>query len=153
MNWLSINNFFDFKRFLKLDWVLIISVLLLSGAGLVTMNSFSQGGSFFGRQIIWLTVSLFVFFVFSGIDWRFLRRTNITVTIFFGMVILLFVVFVLGSTVKGAERWLDFGFFSFQPSDPAKIALIILLSKYFTRRHVEIAHIRHILVSGSYYFL
>ncbi|MEK9201734.1 MAG: FtsW/RodA/SpoVE family cell cycle protein, partial [Patescibacteria group bacterium] len=44
----------------------------------------------------------------------------------------------------------DFGSFSFQPSDLAKIILILLLSKYFTRRHVEIAHSRHIFVSGFY---
>jgi len=153
MNWFSGQSFLGLKNFLKLDWILIISVILLASAGLVTMNSFSQDSSFFGKQLIWLTVSLVVFFVFSTIDWRFLRRTNITVTIFFSIVILLFAVFVLGITVKGAERWLSFGLFSFQPSDPAKIALIILLSKYFTRRHVEIAHFKHILVSGFYAFI
>jgi rod shape determining protein RodA len=45
------------------------------------------------------------------------------------------------------------GFFAVQPSDPAKLALVILLAKYFARRHVEIGHIRHIFVSGAYAFL
>ncbi|MDQ5950625.1 MAG: rod shape determining protein RodA, partial [Patescibacteria group bacterium] len=40
-----------------------------------------------------------------------------------------------------------------QPSDLAKIALIILLAKYFSKRHVEIANIRHIIVSGAYAML
>jgi len=141
------------RKFLNLDWLLIIPVLFLSFAGLVTMNSFSDDSSFFGRQVIWLIIGFAVFLIFSLIDWRFLRRANITLVIFLGAVALLMTVFALGSTVKGAERWLDFGFFSFQPSDPAKIALIILLSKYFTRRHVEIAHFKHILVSGFYAFI
>ena len=62
----------------------------------------------------------------------------------------MFLVLFFGSVVKGAQSWFDFGGFSFQPSDPAKIVLILVLAKYFTRRHVEIAHIRHIFVSGLY---
>ena len=153
MNWFSGQSFFGLKSFLKLDWILIISALLLASAGLVTMNSFSNDSSFFGRQVIWLIISIIVFLVFSFIDWRFLRRTNVTMTIYLVAIVLLLIVFLLGTTVKGAERWLNFGAFSFQPSDPAKIALIILLSKYFTRRHVEIAHFKHILVSGFYAFV
>jgi rod shape determining protein RodA len=58
--------------------------------------------------------------------------------------------FGLGTVAKGARSWFDLGFFSFQPSDLVKLALIILLAKYFSRRHIEIANIRHILVSGVY---
>ena len=42
------------------------------------------------------------------------------------------------------------GGFTFQPVDGAKLAVILVLSKYFSRRHVEIARVRHILVSGFY---
>jgi rod shape determining protein RodA len=45
------------------------------------------------------------------------------------------------------------GTFSFQPSDFAKLTLIIILAKYFSRRHIEIANVRHILVSGLYAFV
>jgi rod shape determining protein RodA len=66
---------------------------------------------------------------------------------------LLGVLTILGRVSHGAESWLSFGFFSFQPSDFAKIALIIILAKYFSRRHIEIANVRHILVSGFYAFV
>ncbi len=46
--------------------------------------------------------------------------------------------------------WFRIGTFSIQPADPAKLALILLLAKYFTRRHIEIRNIRHIFVSGFY---
>lgn len=136
-----------------IDWALLASVLLLSGAGLVTMHSFSDQSPFFYRQLIWLSVSVFVFFVFSFIDWRFLRQSHVTILIYLLSCFFLFLLFFLAGAIKGSERWLDFGFFTFQPSDPAKIALIILLSKYFSKRHIEIAHFRHILVSGAYSFI
>ena len=47
----------------------------------------------------------------------------------------------------------DFGSFALQPSDPVKLVVIFLLAKYFSRRHIEIANIRHILVSGFYVFV
>ena len=60
---------------------------------------------------------------------------------------------LFGDFVKGAQNRFDLGIFSLQPSDPIKLVVILLLAKYFSRRHVEIAHIRHILVSGFYTFV
>lgn len=135
------------------DWVLFFSVVPLLLAGLMTMNSFTGDSIFFERQAVWIVVSLVVFFVFSFVDWRFLRRTDVLVTMFLITCALLILLFVFGKTVKGAQSWFDFGFFSFQPSDPTKIVVILILAKYFSRRHIEIAHIRHILVSGFYAFV
>jgi rod shape determining protein RodA len=50
----------------------------------------------------------------------------------------------------GARSWFSLGLFSFQPTDPTKLILIALLAKYFSRRHIEIANVRHIIVSGFY---
>jgi rod shape determining protein RodA len=61
--------------------------------------------------------------------------------------------FVLGKVAKGAQSWFTLGGFSFEPSDLMKLALIIVLAKYFSRRHIEIANIRHIIVSGLYAFI
>ncbi len=141
------------RSFFDIDWLLLSSALLISGAGLVTMHSFVEESPFFNRQIIWLSISLIVFFAFSLFDWRFLRRSSVTILIFLISFLTLFLLFFLGSTVKGAERWINFGIFSFQPTDPAKIALIILLAKYFSKRHIEIAHLKHVLVSGFYAFV
>jgi len=152
MNWQpKIWRFFN--DIFAIDWLLLIAALLLSAAGLVTMYSFSDQGRFFGRQIIWLAISVGVFFFFSLIDWRFLRRSGVVVFIFIFSVILLLSLFFFSQAIKGSERWLNFGIFAFQPSDPAKLALIILLSKYFSRRHVEIAHLKHIILSGLYAFV
>jgi len=135
---------------LDIDWRLFLVVLPLLGAGLVTMNSFVGESFFYERQIIWIALGLVVFFLFSLIDWRFLRRTWVSVALFIFSTLLLLALFVTSQATRGAVSWFDFGAFSLQPSDPIKIFLIIILAKYFSRRHVEIANFRHILVSGFY---
>lgn len=143
----------------NIDWLLFGSVILVCLAGLFTMNSFSSAGStvassrFFDRQVVWLVVSTFVFFVASNIDWGFLKNTRVIVTLFVISVALLSLLFVLGSVFKGAQSWFNLGAFSFQPIDPIKLVVILILAKYFSRRHIEIANIRHILVSGFYVFV
>lgn len=135
----SIKSFFK-----NIDWILFGSVVLVALAGLVTMNSF------FERQTIWLIISILVFFVASLVDWGFLKNTRIITTLFIISVGLLSLLFILGSVFKGAQSWFSFGSFTFQPADPIKLVVILLLAKYFSRRHIEIANIRHILVSGFY---
>lgn len=141
------------------DWVLFGAVFFISIAGILTMNSFlpsDVGGVekvFFTRQIIWLSISTIFLFAASMIDWRFLRRTGASVFLFFGICSILLLLFIAGSVFKGAKSWFDLGAFAFQPVDFAKLILVVILAKYFSRRHIEIANIRHILVSGFYAFV
>lgn len=137
----------------NIDWMLLSAVLLLCGAGLVTMNSFTGSSYFFQHQLIWLSLSFIVFLVASTVDWSFLRNTRVVVTLFIFSVGLLLLLLALGTVFKGAKSWFDFGSFSFQPTDPIKLVVILLLAKYFSRRHIEIANVRHILVSGFYVFI
>ena len=136
-----------------IDWWLFLAILPLLAAGLITMHSFNGGSSFAFHQFIWICVSVAIFFGASFIDLRFLRSTWVSVTLFSVSTALLLGLFVVGRISHGAASWFSFGSFSFQPSDFAKVALIIILAKYFSRRHIEIANIRHILVSGSYAFV
>lgn len=116
---------------------------------MVTMSSFSGQNYFFFRQLIWIAVSVSVFFAFSLIDWRFLRKSEIATGIYVFGLLLLGVVF-FASKVKGAKSWLSLGTVAFEPSNYMEIALIILLAKYFSRRHIEIANLRHIILTGVY---
>lgn len=138
------------EAILHTDWLLFGAGLTISCAGLVTMSSFTGESTFAARQTVWIIFAALIFFIFSSLDLRFLRRTDVIATLFVSAVVLLLLLFGLGHVAKGAQSWFRLGFFSFQPSDPVKLVLILLLAKYFTRRHVEIAHIRHIVVSGLY---
>lgn len=135
----------------RIDWILFFSTIPLLSAGLITMRSFlDEGNVYFERQIVWIAISLAAFFALSFIDFRFLRRTGVVVTIFLLGCAALIAVLIVGKVIRGSQSWFSFGLFSFQPSDPAKLVLVLLLAKYFSRRHIEIAHIRHILLSGLY---
>ncbi|MBI2613059.1 rod shape-determining protein RodA [Candidatus Kaiserbacteria bacterium] len=138
------------RMFSHVDWFLFAAALAISLLGLLTMHSFPGENALFERQIVWIALALCVFFAASLPEYRFLRRTPVVVALYSGVLFLLSLVFFFGTVVKGAQERFDLGLFFAQPSDPAKVALVVLLSKYFSRRHIEIAHIRHILVSGAY---
>lgn len=135
---------------LHLDWQLFIPALLISLAGLITMNSFVGENYFFMRQSIWILVSVLVFVGATAIDWRFLRRTGVLVPLFLLLVALLTILLAVGQVTRGVVSWFQVGALAFQPSDPAKIMVILMLAKYFSRRHIEIKNLRHILISGLY---
>ena len=129
---------------------MFVPAILISLAGLVTMNSFSGENEFLFRQSIWLLVSVLVFFFATTIDWRFLRQTRVLVPIFISILSLLSLLFIIGEITGGAQSWFQFGAFALQPSELAKLVLVLMLAKYFSRRHIEIKNIRHIIVSGIY---
>ncbi len=144
------------KFFKRVDWLLVVFILPIILAGLFTMKSFvPQEGSinFFEKQIVWIILSFVIFFVFSFIDFRFLRRTDVLIALFLFFCALLIILFAFGNIVKGAQSWFSFGVFSFQPGDVVKLVLILILSKYFSRRHVEIRNVKHIFISGFYAFI
>lgn len=134
----------------SIDWLLILFVTPVLLAGLVTMESFTSETSFFNRQLIWIGLSFVALFSLSFIDFRFLKRTEVLVTLFIIFSGLLLVLFFLGHTAKGAQSWFSLGGFSFQPSDIMKLVVILMLAKYFSRRHIEIDNFKHILISGIY---
>ena len=136
-----------------MDWWIFGAAIPILAAGIITMYSFTGDNSFASHQFVWILISLAVFFIVSFIDARLLRSTWVSVAMFSVSFLLLLVLFVLGKVSHGAQSWFDFGSFSFQPSDFAKVALMIILAKYFSRRHIEIANVRHILVSGFYAFV
>jgi len=137
----------------RIDWWILLSVIPITLAGLVTMNSFTGDSSFSLYQFIWMIISIGAFFIVSSIDVRFLRSTWMSITLFLVAFLSLFALSILGQVSHGAQGWFSFGLISFQPSDFAKIALIVVLAKYFSRRHMEIANIRHIIISGMYAFV
>ena len=135
------------------DWLLVAFIVPIILAGLVTMKSFTPleaTGNFFGKQVFWVLLSFAVFFIFSFIDFRFLKRTNVLVFLLLFVSFLLLALIVLGHISHGAKSWFSVGLLSFEPVDLMKLVLVLVLAKYFSRRHVEIRDIKHIFISGFY---
>jgi len=141
------------SRHIGIDWLLVAFMLPVLLAGLVTMKSFTEATPFFSHQLIWIGISFSVFFFLSYIDFRFLKRTDVLVGIFGLFSFLLIALFFFGHTSNGAKSWFSLGGFSFQPSDMIKLVVVMMLAKYFSRRHVEIDNFKHIFISGLYAFI
>lgn len=136
-----------------IDWLLVFFILPIIAAGLVTMKSFvpiEASLDFSDKQLIWVGISIAIFIFFSFVDFGFLKRTDVLVFIFLAVSFILLLLPVLGSISNGARSWFDFGFFSFQPADMMKLVLVLILAKYFSRRHVEIRDTKHIFISFFY---
>jgi rod shape determining protein RodA len=134
------------------DWTLLAPALILSLVGILTMSTFGAGASLAARQLLWLAVALGVYLGTSAFDMRFLRRTSVVMTLYLLAFALLGLLLLVAHPVMGARAWFSFGPISFQPADLAKLALITILAKYLSRRHVEIGDFRHIIISGAYAF-
>ena len=134
----------------NIDWLLLTATLPLLFAGLSVMNSFTGESQYYERQLIWIALALATFFIFSFIDFRFLRSSSVLVALFLTVIGALTLLFFVANMVHGTKSWFSIGAFSLQPSDPAKLILILILAKYFSRRHIEIADVKHIIVSGLY---
>lgn len=132
------------------DAALFLPVLGLALMGLVTMYSHVGQNAFFGKQMVWIIVATVALLVAMVPDYRFLRTGNTVFYVYVVMVAMLALVLVVGEITLGAQSRFDLGFFSLQPADPAKLVLIIVLAKYFAKRHEQIGDFKHIIISGIY---
>ncbi|PIR69704.1 MAG: rod shape-determining protein RodA [Candidatus Niyogibacteria bacterium CG10_big_fil_rev_8_21_14_0_10_46_36] len=131
-----------------IDWTSLLIIMPLLLAGLFTMKSFGGENAsdyFFWRQIIWLALGLGVCIIFSQIDWRFFYSSGFLI-VFYAVGLLVLVSLFLANETS----WFQFSFFAIQPSEFMKLIVVLLLAKYFSRRHIEITQFRHVLISGLY---
>jgi rod shape determining protein RodA len=128
-------------KFLKLDnwrhfdfW-LFGSVLLLCIFGVAMIRSAAAGNNnllpLVNRQIIYIAVSLVVILGSAIIDYHYWESLTRLMYIF--VLIFLIIVFVAGQISLGAARWISTGLFDIQPSELAKIVIIIVMAEYFAR--------------------
>lgn len=143
-------------NFLKFDWPLFAAVTILCIIGLLQIYSLSLASRdflFFKKQLIFIIIGIALMFFFSLLDYRFFQNSLLLFFLYLLTLILLFSVIFLGKMVRGSSAWFNFGIFSFQPVELAKLVVILVLAKYFSYRHVEIYRVQHIIVSGLYIFL
>ena len=126
---------FDRRLILNFDWTLLITVLFISTMGILNLYSSTyphtgSGTPLFVKQIYWLLAGIGLAIFILLFDYRTFIRYAYPFYIF--CLFLLLLVMIFGRTTSGSQRWLQLGFFSFQPSELAKIAIILALTRYFT---------------------
>ncbi len=125
---------YDFKRF---DYILVILVLLLGIIGIVAIGSATRAYSLDGttdivnKQMVGFAVGLVIMLFFSVFDYHWLGKLAIPIYIF--NILLLSLVLVAGDEANNAARWINIGPFRLQPSEFAKIFLVLVLAKYFDK--------------------
>ena len=131
---------------LHLDLPLLAGLTVLIGFGLIVLYSASgESQDQLNRQVVRLAVAFAAMIFLAWIPPRVYQKW--TPFIFFVGVLLLLAVVFLGEKGKGAQRWLDFGLFRFQPSEIMKLAVPMMLAWYFSERALP-PKIRELLVAG-----
>ncbi|WBA09298.1 rod shape-determining protein RodA [Salinivibrio kushneri] len=114
---------------LHLDLPMLVGILLLMGFGLVVMYSASgQSMVMMERQAIRMLLALAVMFALAQVP---PRHYEFWAPYLYAIgVVLLAAVLLVGETAKGAQRWLDLGFVTFQPSEIIKLAVPLMLARF-----------------------
>ncbi len=128
----------DRRLFKNIDWILLILVLSVVSLGIVNLYSagFNQAATrltpLYIKQLYWLIIGLGLMFFMTTFDYRHLER--LAYPFYWLSIILLIAVMVAGKVVAGSKRWLTLGPLVFQPSELAKVAVILALAAHFYRQ-------------------
>lgn len=127
MNWQKLKN---------QDPFITILVFILSAIGLLiiysttfTYPSESSLGQMLPKQILFLILGFIIYFLLISIDLSWFEDEGFIKIMYILILGLLIVVKFFGETRAGTNRWIDIGFFSLQPAEYAKIAIILLSAK------------------------
>lgn len=129
---------FIFKNAPVCDLTFTLLVLLLALFGTVMVFSsgyayayarYDDGTYFIKRQIIWLILGLITMYLVSHVKPSFFK--GITPIIYLVTLTLLLLVLIIGFVGNGAKRWISIGPITIQPSEIAKIAIVLILAKYY----------------------
>ena len=132
------------------DPYLLILVVVLTLFGLVTIWSADGGGivtlgSPVARQAVYAAGGLLAMALLTNLDYRYLK--SFAVVIYLGTVLLLASLLVIGVNIGGAVRWIQLGPFSFQPSEVAKLGVIIALAAFISERHEDMDRLTNFLLT------
>ncbi len=118
---------------LKMNWILNIAILLLLITGIMFIYSSCYISidipvrSLYKKQAAWAIIGIMGYLFFAIVDYRHLRRFSWG--LYLVSLILLLAVIIIGKEIYGAKRWIMIGGIGVQPSEFAKIAILILLAR------------------------
>lgn len=136
----------------NLDWPILLTYFVILGMGLMTVYSTAYHedhpsildfSMLYGRQIMWIGISLFLGLVVFLIDSEIYRKFSIP--IYLGTLFLLVIV-LFTPPINGARAWLGVGSFGIQPAEFAKIGTAILLASYINRMNIKQQNVSNVLL-------
>ncbi|HTR60779.1 MAG TPA: rod shape-determining protein RodA [Candidatus Binataceae bacterium] len=126
---------FDRRFVIRFDWTIFWVVITLAGIGLLSVISASYRGPhkpidpLVIRQLIWIATGIVAMLAVIVFDYRALATYSY---VFYAIAIALLVaVQVMGHSTGGSRRWINLGFFHLEPSELAKLAVVLVMVRYF----------------------
>jgi len=121
------------------DWITFAVVLFICILGILTIYSATrppldegEQPPFYVKQLIWLSIAIITLIIFVTFDY--IKLKDFWLIFYVIGILLLIIVLFTGKTAMGAKRWINLGFFSFQPSEIFKIIFIISISAFLENK-------------------
>lgn len=144
-------------RLKRFDWIMVATIIALAWFSLSALYSISLSrGSFinFQKQLLFFVAGFALMAVLSFFDLRIFKESSLwLVFLYFLSILMLLGLFIFAPATRDVKRWYNFGPISFDPVEFLKLALIIVLAKFFSARHVDMYKFSHIILSGGYAML
>lgn len=130
----------------KIDKILLISVIILSLFGLLMIYSsssiwatykYNDPYKYLKSQAIFLILGYFIIFITSKVDYHLYKKYSNHILIISIILLILVLIPGIGTIRNGSRSWFGIGSFGIQPSEFAKLGLIIFTSKYLTRNKIK----------------
>lgn len=139
----------DYKLSDKFDFMLFIPAFLLMLIGFTavysaTLSHPTAGGNF-ERQVVWGIMSLTVFIIIYFLPTNWFR--SLSMPVYLSSILLLLIVITIGKTVSGQKSWLIIGPLGFQPSELAKLGVIMALAAFLSKKSIDIESFKDIIIA------
>lgn len=135
------------SRMGQVDFIMFITIMFLVAIGVIMVYSASSYSSFFSKaynydsmfflkkQLMWAIVGTFIMITSTKIDYHYFKKITPIILI---VTIILLILVLFSTPIKGARRWINLGFATIQPSEIAKYAVVIALAKIIEQRGEKI---------------
>lgn len=130
------------KKRIKIDWYILIPTVLISLIGIITLLSTAIGndGKFEELSIVYKQIGFFVsgliiYLIASRIDTSLFKYMQIIIPIYLLTILLLVSVYIFGPVINNVQRWLVIGGIQIQPSEIAKITVILVTASIFSFKY------------------
>jgi len=135
-----LKEYFDYRACLVCIALVSIGLMLIYSATFDINNAAN-----FYRQTLWAGIGLIVMLVTAFIPLRTVQRLSFA--FYFTTIVILAIVLIVGSTIKGSKSWFGIGGFGGQPSEFAKIATVLAFASFLSRKDVSLSQIKHLILA------
>lgn len=123
-------------------------LLLLLGLLMIYSTTLESPVNLMWRQALFAFVGLVGLFTLAFFDYRNLKKTTPWLFVFISALLLF--VWLFGANIRGSARWIDLGFFRFQPAEFAKLITVIITAKFLDQAGEKIKDLRYVILSAIY---